>query len=113
MESRWSYLESALSERSLEVVRLAGQHDLVDIDLVRSADQFAVRMLLRRESPGGEVSFIDNEQALLTGLTSQSPFSGRRFVLHSFWPLSMSARNGVTIERTHEMVKVLLMSRRR
>lgn len=41
----YTYLESALLERTLEVTGLSNEDNLVTTELVRSADQFAVRVL--------------------------------------------------------------------
>lgn len=40
-----TYHESVLLERTLKVARLSHEDNLVTIELVRSADQFAVRVL--------------------------------------------------------------------
>lgn len=54
------YLECAALERSLEVLRLAAEDDLVEIEVVVSADDFAVRELLGLVESVNDVSLDRN-----------------------------------------------------
>jgi hypothetical protein len=52
-----TYLERILLERGPEVAGLSHENDLVKVELVRSADDFAVRVLFRDKGPSNNVSF--------------------------------------------------------
>lgn len=52
-----AYLESTFLERGLEVAGLSHENDLVEFELVRSADQFAVEKLFRDADPRNNVRF--------------------------------------------------------
>jgi hypothetical protein len=45
------YLERALLESSLEIVGLTGEDDLVQVEMVRAADEFAIRELFALVKP--------------------------------------------------------------
>ena len=52
-----AYLESTFLERGPEVAGLSHENDLVEFELVRSADQFAVGKLFRNADPRNNVRF--------------------------------------------------------
>jgi hypothetical protein len=63
LEVATPYLEGTLLESSFEVVRLAGESELVQVEMIRSANQRAVRQLLRVAEPGIRIS-LDAEECV-------------------------------------------------
>lgn len=55
-----TYFERILLERGPEVAGLSHENDLVKVELVRSADDFAIRVLFRDKGPSNYVSFEAN-----------------------------------------------------
>lgn len=54
-----TYRETSPLESSFEVVGLAGDDSLVEVEGIRSTDQLAVRVCLRNMESGVGVSFLD------------------------------------------------------
>jgi hypothetical protein len=66
------YLESTCLESNPKVIGLTSKDGFVQVEMVRSADQFAVRRLLGVMEPGIKVSSQD-EECIGLWLTQQSP----------------------------------------
>ena len=63
----------SLLESSFEVVGLAGNDSLVEVEVIGSATQLTVRVFFREMKSGASVSFIDY-RTWLPVLTPRSPF---------------------------------------